>query len=82
MGLIYLALYCSEQASKAVSAEESLLGGCDYVYPWEDWVTVFYRHRQHTLDGGVVPINSRYIYTGRSWPVSVLENCPDFRGYP
>lgn len=53
--------FCSEQASKAVSSEEAsaLLGTSDYVYPWGDWVTLFCRHMQQTLDASV-PLNERY----------------------
>lgn len=30
----------------------------DYIYMWEDWVTVFCRHMQRTLNKGV-PLNAR-----------------------
>lgn len=46
---------CSEQCSKAVSG----VLDSDYVYVWEDWVTVVCRHMQHTLDKDV-PLNARY----------------------
>ena len=61
--------YCSEQVSQALPAEEGCgettggcgeetTGGCDYVYLWEDWVTVFYRHMERTMDNGL-PLNTR-----------------------
>lgn len=52
---------CSEQSSEVCSADESAGGDTsgDYVYMWQDWVTVFCRHMQQTLDKGT-PLNARY----------------------
>ena len=55
---------CSEQSSKAVSGGEGLLETGNYVYVWEDWVTIICRHLQHTLDKDV-PLNARYVWGRR-----------------
>lgn len=57
-----LIFFHSEQASKAVAGDEasSALGENDYVYVWEDWVSLFCRHMQRTLDQDV-PLNARYM---------------------